>query len=212
MSICIVLMLAQQVGEARSSLIWRFVLENPWPLASTLIAVGLVIGWLGLREGLANRQRLGLGLAAVGLMVLALGYAITTPAEHASAVVHRLIDAVVSEDTTQAKAQFASDAVMTVGSPSNAGVALEFIASRLDRLADRYDITSNRVTTLRRATVSGKAGEVRLSCMTEVAEFPYPSVSRWLMRVEQQPDSTWLITRITCMEINGQTPSSAELW
>ena len=45
----------------------RFVLENPWPAGLVLLAIAVVLGWLGLREGLKNRVRVAVALSVDGL-------------------------------------------------------------------------------------------------------------------------------------------------
>jgi len=210
-----VLFLAQNsAAEAapRSGVFTRYVLENPWPLGFVLAIAGAVVLWNGLREGLPMRQRLGFGLAIVGAIVLAAGWLIETAGEQAARVTRELVDAVVANDTQAAIALFSDDAVMSIGSPRNPGFDLDYITERLDRLAARYTIDSNSITGLKLATESRRVGHVQMACMTTVDGLPYPNMSRWMLRVERQEDGSWKVTRLTCVEINNQVPSSAEMW
>jgi len=204
--------LAQAAPIPESSLFTRYIFENPWPLGLLLAFVGVILLWNGLREGLPTRQRLGFAFGFSGLLVLAAGWFIVTAGEHASRVTRQLVDAVVDHDSQAAIALFSPDAVMTIGSPRNPGFALDYISDRLDTLAARYRIDSNRITGMKLATESGRAGLTHLACMTTVDGVPYPNISRWQLTVAKEGDGTWKITRLTCVEINGNTPSSSELW
>jgi hypothetical protein len=53
-------------------------------------------------------------------------------------------------------------------------------------------------------TESHSAGVVHLACRTTVNGFP--NASKWVLRVERQPDGSWKVTRLTCVSINEQTP------
>lgn len=195
-----------------SSLFTHYVLENPWPIGGVLLVIALVLGWIGLREGLRTRVRVALALGCIGAAVIIAGTLVTTAGEHAKVVTRQLVEAAVSKDVIGGIALFSENATMNAGSPQNPGFDREFIQAQFMRLAERYTIESNSITVLRFATISSDEAEVRLGCMTTVAAFPYPNTSQWILRVQRMPDGTWKITRLTCVAINDITPPLERIW
>jgi hypothetical protein len=189
------------------NIITRYILENPWPLGMILLAVAGVLAWKGFREGMATRLRVAAALAAAGAVVLVTGIMVVTSGEHAVQTTRALIESVVREDLVAADRLLSDDAAITIGSPSNPGQDKFFILSSLEDFATRESVESNSITAERGYSESSNVGIVHLSCTTIVERFPYPTLSRWIMRVERQTDDQWRVTRMTCISINNQTPS-----
>ena len=188
------------------SLFTRYVLENPWPAFAILLAVGAGLIWSGMREGLLNRVKAGGALAAVAACVLLGGVFVVTSGERARAVTRSMVQAAAGGDAVGAIAYFAPEAAFTVGSPLNPGLDFDFIQNQLIRLTERYKIDSNSITMLRGFSESSDSAVVHVACFTEVNGFPYPTVSRWVVRVRKQSDGEWKIVHLTCVAINDQTP------
>jgi len=191
-------------SEPSSSLFTHYVLENPWPLGGILLAIALIIGWLGAREGLGNRVCIALLIGLIGAAVMVSGTLITTAGEHGKAVTRALVDAAVGEDLVGGLALFSDDATLHIGSPQNPGFGHAEIQARFADLAANYDIESNRISGLRGETISSNEAQVRLGCITTVTSFPYPNSSHWMVRVKRMPDGSWKIAKLTCLDINGQ--------
>lgn len=189
------------------NIITRYVLENPWPLGVILLAVAGVLAWKGFREGMATRLRVAAIVAAAGAIVLITGIMVVTAGEHAVQTARALIDAVVREDLVAADRLLSDDAAMTIGSPSNPGQDKFFILASLEEFATRESVESNSISAEHGYSESSNVGVVHVSCTTLVERFPYPTLSRWVMRVERQNDDQWRVTRLTCVSINNQTPS-----
>jgi len=193
------------------SLLTRYVFENPWPLGMGLMLVAAWAMWTGLRQGIKRRQQTAGVLALISIAVFSAAFLVQTSGEHAKAVVRGLVAAVVDGDPS-ADGFFASRAVIAFGSPKNPGHGLEMIEQGLARVASQYPIESNSTTMLRGYTQSGDVGIVHLACWTTVRGGYGPTPSQWVLRVERQLDQSWLITHITCVSINNQTPSSDRIW
>jgi hypothetical protein len=191
-------------SEPSSSLFTHYVLENPWPLGGVLLAIALILGWLGAREGLGNRVRIALLIGIIGAAVMVSGTLITTAGEHGEAVTRSLVHAAVGEDLVGGLALFSDDATLHVGSSQSPGYGHAEIQARFAELAQRYDIETNRISELNGQTISADESQVRLGCSTTVTSFPYPNSSHWLVRVKRMPDGSWKITKLTCLDINGQ--------
>jgi hypothetical protein len=195
-----------QLATASSGPFTRHVLENPYPLGIGLILIGLVLGWLALREGRANRLVHAVVPLGLGLVALGIGAAVVTPGERGRAATLELVDRVVSEDVVGAMDLFADEATIHFGSASNVGQEHDEILRRLSRFTARYEIERNRVTDLKMATLDRDRAVVRLGCLTTSSTFHGPSV--WEVEVERDDEGTWLVRRIVCISIGGQTPSS----
>ena len=187
----------------QTGLISRYVLENPWPVGIGLALAAMVALWFGLRDG--GRSTLGLaGVAAVlSMLVFVLAALFTTAAEHGKAVTVELVDRVVANDITGAMSLFSDTATVTMSSPNNPGLGVDYLRSGLDR-ASSYRIQSNSIRMLDGFSDGSDAAIVHLGCFTEVGSSFTPST--WIVRIEQQPDGQWKITKLTCVSIGNQTP------
>ncbi len=187
-------------------LITRYVLENPWPLGGLLLAIAAGLAWTGL-QSVDRRRLLAAGVVAVvGAAVIAAGRAVVTPGEHARAVVIEIVDAAVAADITTVAAAFAEDSALSLGSPNNPGIPKDAITRRLDGLAGRYRIKSNRVTKLDATTLTQDRGVVDLACVTEPTVGFGPVPTSWIIQVDRQPDGTWKITHVTWVTLGMRAP------
>ncbi len=190
------------------SIFTRLVLENPYILGPGLLIVGIVLAWMGLREGRMDRFRLALIPLFLGVLILVVSFCMTTAGERARAVARQLTKAVVDEDLVAGVNLFSDDATLHLGSTRNVGHDLDFITAGLSRLADRYSIDDNRITMLKGYTESGDAAVVHLACWTEAGGYGGYTPSQWVLRIERQSDESWKITRVTCISISGKAPPS----
>jgi hypothetical protein len=194
-----------------SSLITRYVFENPWPVGILTLIVAALMIWTGLRDATWRRVQVAIGIGAFGLIVLLIGYLVTTAGERASSVTRALVEAMVAGDRVGATDLFANDAILSVGSPQNPGMGYDSIVEAIDDWCSRYKVESNTITSLRGYSEDSHSGEAHLGCRTTVAEFPYPNTSQWVVRARRQDDGEWKIVQIACMAINGRTPSANRL-
>jgi hypothetical protein len=200
------LLIAADFPDPPQAGLWtRYVLENPWPVSIVLLAAGLIAAWLGLRDGRRDRIQLAAAAAGLAILIASIGSLVTTSGEHGRHITRRLVEAVIAGDHPVALALFAPDASLAFGSMTNPGIGLEAIADRLERLARRHTIASNRITRLRGYPRSAGEAEVHLACWTDAGMGYTPS--QWVVHVARQPDGSWRVRRITCLSINGQAPS-----
>ena len=191
-------------------LLTRYVLENPFPVALPLIAVGATLAWSALRDARRTRFRIGIAAVVLGVVAIALGLAVTTAGEHGERAARGLVEAVVGNDLVGARAMMTDETTLSIGSPLNPGVGIDFIQDRLDQLHQRYRIEANTIRSLSGYGISADEAEIHLGCLTD-AGFGF-TPSRWVLRARRQPDGTWKITRITCISINNQVPASNRMW
>lgn len=189
------------------NLFTRYVLENCYPLAIVLVLVGLVIGWLALREGRLDRLRLAAVPLVLGVVTAAAGMLVVTPAEHAGVVIRDLVDDVVAGDVTGTMRHFSEDASLQFGTTRNPARDVEGILAVLDRFVGSVTIESNRITRLRAYTTSGETATVHLGNWTETERFG-PARSQCVVDVKKTPDGAWKVDRVTVVSVNGQGPPS----
>ena len=183
-------------------------LENPYPAGLLMLALAVGLAWTALR--IDRRERLaGAGiLAGLGAVVLLVGAVVVTPGEEARRVVLAVVKAAETADIAEAGAHFSDDATLAFGSPNNPGYPRDAIQKNLDRLGDRYRITSNQITSLKAFTESPREATVHLGLRTTVEVGFGPMPTWWVLRVEKEPDGTWKIIRAAWVSVAGQTPSA----
>jgi len=184
----------------------RWLFENPWPLAIALALLGAVLVLRGLGDG--RRPLLVGGGAAVALALAALlvGSVVTTPGEHAAAIVRRLVAHAEQAETDAALGLFADDAVMNYGRRENPGTAIADIRRALSALEGRHRIESNRVRRLVAVTLDEETGEVELSCSTTTGSSSGAVPTDWIVRV-RRIDGEWRIDRLTFERLFAGPPT-----
>jgi hypothetical protein len=192
-----------------TSVITRYLLENPWPATVVLGVAAVIVLWTGLRDGRRRRLAVGAGLVGLAGVVVGVGLLVVTPGERGRAATRGLVAAVVARDVVGAMDLFAPEATFSVGSVNNERRGWDTILDNLDRLVEHYTIESNRISVLRGYGLSSTRAEVHLACVTDAGFGPTPS--KWVLIVERQADGAWLITDLTCISINRRTPP-ARLW
>ncbi len=187
-------------------LLTRYVFENPYPLGVVLLVVGAAIALRALSAERADRLKLAGALAAVGAAVLAVGALVVTSGERARGVTLALVEAAVAGDVDAAAAHFADEAMLSFGLPTNPGYPADEIHRRLQGLANRNRIASNRITMLEAYSASGDEGIVHLACSTTLENGFGPVPTRWVLRIERQDDGTWQVSHVTWVSFAGRTP------
>ncbi len=186
-----------------SGLLTRYVLENPLPVAIVLLLMAAIFGWLGMRDGTKSNLGLAGAALAVAALVFALGTLITTSAEHGEDVTRELVERVVANDISGAMQLFTDDATVSLASPNNPGLSIEFVRAGLDRVSAE-SIVSNRIRMLNGFSESSDTAIVHLGCLTDTNSFLTPS--KWILRIQRQDDDQWKVTQLTCVSIANQTP------
>lgn len=187
-------------------LFMRFILENPYPIAVVAIVVGAGLLISGLREGLRNRQRIGILGISVAIAVLIIAWSVTTSGEHAKALTRSLVEATIQADAIKVMSHFTSDATMSFSSPTNPGYPINFIEAQAIRLESQFSIESNRIRSLKGFTQSANSAIVHLSCSTTIVGGYGATPSSWVLRIERQDDNSWKIVHFTWVSILNRPP------
>ena len=181
-------------------------MENPWPLALGLTAVGLLIVAASSRGGSQRMLLSGwvLILSAAGLVFVASKS--ITAGEQARETVTRLVTAVAACDLSTARRIFAAEATLQYG-PGGTSYGRMEIDRGLDSLSSTNRIESNEIVDLNYTTVDDDAALVELACRTTTAAASFAISTRWQFDLTRQPDGSMAITRVCFVSVGGQTPS-----
>lgn len=191
-----------------TSLIDRFFLENPWPIAVTLLLIALVLLYSAVGRGSTKRLAAGFGVLVLAVGVFLLASFVSTPAEHGERVTQAFVADVVVAQPTQAAQHLSADADLAVGSTDNPGMALSWIRDRLTLLTGQYPIRDNYITQLDAYTKNSEQAVIHLTCLTTFdTAFAGPTKTSWVLFVNRQTDGTWKIRRITIIQVNDQAPT-----
>jgi hypothetical protein len=188
------------------NLFTRYVLENPYPLASVIFIASLAAAWIALRDGrkpLLTAAGVGTLIAAA---VLLTGILVITPAERGREVTLEMVERIVQGDINGGMALFTPNATFAVGSPQNPGMDIGFIRRQAEWLHGRYTIESNQISSLRSYTESSRRGVVHMTCRTDVGGYG-PTPTQWVLWIDEQPDGEWKISRLTMVSLYGRQPN-----
>ena len=181
----------------------RLIFEHPWVLSLAIASIGFGFMWVGLREDLLNRIKIGVSLIFLSLIILVVGLLVDTPTEHAKFVVHGFIDAATEADI-QGAISFVTDDVLLVDDwRGKTGTSKQDVRISLVELHKRHGINYN--TVLRLVPIEREDDVlVELSLFSRVSGIGTVP-SRWRILVKQVEDDEWKIYSIDAIEIAGRS-------
>ena len=181
----------------------RLIFEHPWVLSLAIASIGFGFLWVGLREDLLNRIKIGVSLVFLSLIILVVGLLVDTPTEHAKFVVHGFIDAATEADI-QGAISFVTDDVLLVDDwRGKTGTSKQDVRISLVELHKRHGISYN--TVLRLVPIEREDDVlVELSLFSRVSGIGTVP-SRWRILVKQVEDDEWKIYSIDAIEIAGRS-------
>jgi len=166
-------------------------------------AIGLAFLWVGLRDNLLTRCKIGIATIVFALLLFFIGLFVVTPTEHAKRVVSGFVNAVVDENASDALSllHWEVDIVDDWRGESLSGHA--GMQRSLDALYAKYMLTFN---TILRADFFERKDDVlvELSLFTRVSGIgSVPST--WRILVQEQKDGKWTISSIDAIVIAGRS-------
>ena len=181
----------------------RLVFEHPWVLSLAIASIGFGFLWVGLREDLLNRMKIGVSLVLLSFTILVVGLLVDTPTEHAKFVVHGFIDS-ATEGDIQGAVSFVTDDVLLVDDwRGKTGTSKQDVRTSLVELHKRHTI--NYSTVLRLVPIEREDDVlVELSLFSRVSGIGTVP-SRWRILVKQVEDDEWKIYSIDAIEIAGRS-------
>lgn len=191
----------------QESLPVRYLMENPWPLGLFLILLALVLAVVWNNRG-GGKIALAAGVAlALGVLVFLLASIVTTPGEHARALVRGMVAHAVAGDADPIIEVLAPDATLHLQSLKHPGRGLEDLEDSIRSLEDSNRITHNTITKLRAWTTSSESALVFLGCRTTTESSWGPVPSTWVFQIERSARGNWRVKRIAFVSLAGRQPS-----
>ena len=190
------------------SLVTRFIFENPYPLGGVLLVVGVILGWLGLRDGRTDRLRLAVVPIVLGLAILAAGLLVITSGERARRVTRQLVEAAIAGDLVAARNLLSDSARFHFAAATNVSHDVDFMMAGLELLGRQFTIEDNSITMLKGYSESSDTAEVHLACWTREASWGQYTPSQWVLRIQRQDDGSWKVTSLTWVSVLGEAPQA----
>ena len=186
----------------------RYFLENPWPLAIFLILAAFVLLLIWNNRG---DHRWGLVSGACCLLaglVFLIASMVTTPGEHARALVRGMVENAESGNVEGILAVIAPQASLHLESLKHPGRSFEQLEGSIRSLGGSNRITDNTITSLRAWTISDDRAQVQLGCRTTTESAWRPVPTRWVFEVQSTPEGGWLVRRIAFASLAGKAPTN----
>lgn len=186
-------------------LLEHLLLENPWPIFITLIAIAAVVRVVASRQGRPKLNRIALVAVMLALIAFLTAHFVQTPRERVSAAVHELLDAIVAGDTAALDRLIGHDA--TVGDEAGrARIDAERLRPDLQRVLERFPIASQRVKDLA-VQPDGSTATAYLDLRTGFTDNRYPPAHTiWRLTWRRGDDGAWRLTEARWLEWMGRSP------
>ena len=181
----------------------RLIFEHPWVTSMAVASIGFGFLWIGLREDLMNRIKIGATLMFFSLAILLVGLLVDTPTEHAKFVVYGFVGAATDADVQGAMAFITEDVVLIDDWKGGSGTTWKDVQESIIELHKRHTI--NYSTVLRLVPIEREDDVlVELSLFSRVSGIGTVP-SRWRILVKQIEDDEWKIYSIDAIEIAGRS-------
>ncbi len=181
----------------------RLILEHHWITGVIVGGIGFAFLWVGLRDNLITRCKIGIATTILAIILFLLGLFIVTPTEHAKSVVGGFVNAVVDENVDSALSYICMDVDIVDDWKGESLSGRAGMKKSLDDLYAKYKITFNTVL---RVEFFERENDVLvdLSLFTRVSGIgSVPSI--WSILVHEEKNGKWSISSIDAIEIAGRS-------
>lgn|GEM_PF-3429506 len=181
----------------------RLILEHHWITASVVGSIGFAFVWVGLRESLVTRFKIGVATLVLAILLFLIGLFVVTPTEHAKYIVRGFVDAVAAGKTSQVLSYVNKEVILVDDWKGESFSGHAGIRKCLDTLYSKYGISYN---TILRTEIFERENDVLLELFLFSRVKGIGSVpSRWRILVHEQSNGQWLIYSIDAIEIAGRS-------
>ena len=181
----------------------RLIFEHPWVTSMAVASIGGGFLWVGLREDLMNRIKIGTSLVLLSLAILLVGLLVDTPTEHSKFVVYGFVDAATEGDIQRAMSFITDDVVLIDDWKGSSGTTKQDVQDSIIELHTRHTIGYS--TVLRLVPIEREDDVlVELSLFSRVSGIGTVP-SRWRILVKPVQDNEWKIYSIDAIEIAGRS-------
>ena len=181
----------------------RLILEHHWLTGILVGSIGVAFVWVGLRDNLITRCKIGGATIILAALLFLVGMFIETPTEGARRVVKGFVDAVVEENVHVALSFLDGDVILVDDWKGDALSGHGGVRKSLTDLYRKHKLTFN---TFLRAEFFERENDVlvEISLFTRVSGIGSVP-SRWRILVQEQGEGGWVIYSIDAIEIAGRS-------
>lgn len=181
----------------------RLIFEHPWVASMAVASIGGGFLWVGLREDLMHRIKIGVSLLLLSLVILIVGLLVDTPTEHSKFVVHGFVNAATEGDIQGAMTFITNDVVLIDDWKGGSGTTKQDVRDSIVELHKRHTIGYS--TVLRLVPIERENDVlVELSLFSRVSGIGTVP-SRWRILVKPIMGDAWKIYSIDAIEIAGRS-------
>ena len=178
----------------------RLILEHPWLTSISVSSIGFALVWIGLRDELMNRVKIGAALFVVAIILFLTGTFIQTPTEHAKRIVYGFLDSVEESDIDGAVTYLHEDVILKDSWNGKAQNGRKGARLSLEELYRRHILQYN---TILKMHIIEKATEVQVELYLFTRISGIGSVpSQWSLLLHESQNGDWEIFSIDAIEIS----------
>lgn len=179
-------------------------MDLPWWLPTTLIAVGGYLAYDGNRRQDGKLRTVGLLVIMVATALMGVSYAFDTPREKVTAGTRRTVDAIEKRDW----ATFTSLLDPQVGLAFYQG--RDALVAGAKASTDAVGLRWANIVTLNVEPRGPRSFTVRMTCLSDQDRTGRPVSTDWELTWADTPQSGWVITEITPLGGSGAGPEAIE--
>ncbi|HIA72401.1 MAG TPA: hypothetical protein EYO01_06875 [Phycisphaerales bacterium] len=177
----------------------RLIFEHPWLTSISVGTLGFALLWVGLREQLITRIKIGIALLIVAIVLFVTGTLVQTPTENAKRVVYGFLDAVEEGKVGAATSFLHKDVILKDSWNGRAQNGRAGVRASLEELYRRHSLQYN---TILKTRIVEKVSEVHVELYLFTRVSGIGSVpSQWRILVHESQNGVWEIFSIDAIEI-----------
>jgi len=180
-----------------------FVLENPWPLGIAFGIAALMAFLFGARRADKRLRIAAAVLAAIGIGLIATGYAVTTKREQIQNRSLALLDAAAPFNGATFAEFFEPDATVKAGSSVQ---SITQAIAHLERVHSSYRFKSHAIDRLAIRKDLGDEVIVEFVVITHIDHAMSRNTTAWNIFWRKGDDGVWRIAQMDCTRFNGHAP------
>ena len=180
----------------------RFIFEHPWVASVLVSSIGIGFLWVGLRENLIGRVKIGVCVLGISFAVLIIGILVETPTEHAKSVIYGFVEAVVDGNVESATHFLTENVILVDQWEEVGGTGKNAVRESIIELHERHTIRYNAIMNFQPFEREGDV-LVELTILSRVSGIGTVP-SRWRVLVRDD-ETAWRIYSIDAIEIMGRS-------
>ncbi|MAE62568.1 MAG: hypothetical protein CMJ49_14570 [Planctomycetaceae bacterium] len=181
----------------------HLLLENPWPLAIILIALGIALGLSALRNERPRLLIAGGAIALFGIVILVTATLIDTPREIMHRRTKQLVAAALPNAAIPEIKALLTDDMRLTSTDGTVNLTRDQVLTNIQDATQDYNVVSHNVTKIKTESTAPDRGRSYASIFVQV-EFTsgtFPARVGIVMEWEKQPDGVWRVDQIPWVKV-----------